>query len=288
MLHPGFFTDRKLLALTFQHRVLFAGLWLIADRNGRLEDEPIEIKMKLLPADNVDVDSMLSDLERSGLVVRYSAGGCRFLCVPKFRKYQKPHYREKASVIPPPLGSVGDQDSMFQIVSPPDDAGVGPPDESSPSPPEYGRSVTVTVNQELEEKPQASPVLKIEDAFTVVPRERRDSARRALSDALCSDFSEHRAGNKYDFTGPKDGTALTRLMKKASPEEIRRRWRIGLMADGYFRTSSIAALDSKWNDLAVPNPVKAFQPAAPPPDNTPKLRRYTADEDPYAPTSKSK
>ena len=36
ILHPGYFKDAKLLALPPLHRILFAGLWCCADREGKL------------------------------------------------------------------------------------------------------------------------------------------------------------------------------------------------------------------------------------------------------------
>ena len=43
-LKPSFFTNDKLAELHPLGRLLFAGLWTIADREGRLEDRPKRIK----------------------------------------------------------------------------------------------------------------------------------------------------------------------------------------------------------------------------------------------------
>src|SRR5262245_30051913 len=48
---PGFFRNEDLAAFPFQHRLLFAGLWLLADREGRLEDRPKRIHADLFPYD---------------------------------------------------------------------------------------------------------------------------------------------------------------------------------------------------------------------------------------------
>ena len=68
---PGFFRNADLVELSFEARLLFIGLWTIADRMGRLEDRPKQIKMELFPADNLDCDSLLSDLEKIGVIERY-------------------------------------------------------------------------------------------------------------------------------------------------------------------------------------------------------------------------
>lgn len=104
-LDPGFFTNEELVELPFEYRLLFAGLWTIADREGRLEDRPKRIRMALFPCDDVDVDAGLQRLHAAGLVVRYAVDGIAYLAIPKFLQHQKPHPRETASVIPPPPSS---------------------------------------------------------------------------------------------------------------------------------------------------------------------------------------
>lgn len=97
---PGFFRNADLVELPFEARLLFIGLWTIADRSGRLEDRPKQIKMELFPADSVDVDALLDELAAIGVVARYSHDGKRYLQVVNFAKHQNPHKDEKASTIP--------------------------------------------------------------------------------------------------------------------------------------------------------------------------------------------
>ena len=63
---PGFFTNPELAELPFETRLLFAGLWTVADKKGRLEDRPKKIKMQVFPADTVDIDTMLEQLHKAG------------------------------------------------------------------------------------------------------------------------------------------------------------------------------------------------------------------------------
>ncbi|HGL4641597.1 TPA: hypothetical protein ACKFAW_004883, partial [Enterobacter hormaechei] len=56
-------------------RLLFIYLWMLADREGRLEDRPKRIKAEALPYDNVDADLMLDDLAKAGFIHRYEAAG---------------------------------------------------------------------------------------------------------------------------------------------------------------------------------------------------------------------
>lgn len=96
---PGFFKNEKLVELPFSTRLLFAGLWTLADREGRLEDRPKRIKMEIFPADNVDVDKGLQELHSSGFILRYQSEGEKYIQILAFKTHQTPHYSEKPSVI---------------------------------------------------------------------------------------------------------------------------------------------------------------------------------------------
>lgn len=101
-LKPGFFTCPELLELHFEVRVLFAGLWCCADREGRLEDRPEKIKLQVLPADKVDVDGLLDQLCEKKLIKRYNYQGSAYIQIINFSKHQNPHVREAQSTIPAP------------------------------------------------------------------------------------------------------------------------------------------------------------------------------------------
>ena len=99
---PGFFKNEELVELPFEARLLFIGLWTLADREGRTEDRPKRIKMEIFPADSVDVDDLLNQLAATGMLVRYSHGGEQFLQIVNFVKHQNPHRDERPSTIPAP------------------------------------------------------------------------------------------------------------------------------------------------------------------------------------------
>jgi hypothetical protein len=99
---PGFFVNEDLVELPFATRLLFIGLWTIADREGRLEDKPKRIKMTVFPADDVDVDAALNDLQSAGFLTRYAVEDARYIQVLAFAKHQHPHKDEKVSTIPAP------------------------------------------------------------------------------------------------------------------------------------------------------------------------------------------
>jgi hypothetical protein len=99
---PGFFLDEVLADCEPLARILFAGLWCVADREGRLEDRPKRIKVECLPYDECDVDDLLNELSAHGFIIRYQDDGRAYIAVPKWAKHQNPHVKEAASVIPAP------------------------------------------------------------------------------------------------------------------------------------------------------------------------------------------
>lgn len=102
LLKPGFFANGELAALPPHARLLFAGLWTLVDREGRMKDDVLFIKGQLFPHEEVDVDDLLTKLAQSKFVVRYGARTNKYLAVTKFRAHQTPHIREPESQIPEP------------------------------------------------------------------------------------------------------------------------------------------------------------------------------------------
>lgn len=99
---PGFFQNDELVELPYEYRLLFIGLWTLADREGRLEDRPKKIKMSLFPADDIDINQGLSELGSHKLVFRYEVDNNKYIQILTFNKHQRPHHQEIASVIPAP------------------------------------------------------------------------------------------------------------------------------------------------------------------------------------------
>lgn len=99
---PGFFTNDVLGELPPLARLLFAGLWTVCDRAGRVEDRPKKIKAEVLPYDACDPDELLTMLEAAGFIARYQADGVRVIQVLAWDKHQNPHMKEAASTLPAP------------------------------------------------------------------------------------------------------------------------------------------------------------------------------------------
>lgn len=97
---PGFFKNEDLAECTPWARLCFAGLWTLADREGRLEDRAKRIKGELFPYDTVEVEPLLVELARWGFIKRYEVNGERYILIAKFVEHQAPHGTEKDGSIP--------------------------------------------------------------------------------------------------------------------------------------------------------------------------------------------
>lgn len=99
---PGFFANDLLAEVHPFGRLLFAGIWTLADREGRLEDRPKKIKAQVFPYDDCDVDALLGELANRRFIQRYEASGLRLIQVTTWHKHQNPHIKETASTLPAP------------------------------------------------------------------------------------------------------------------------------------------------------------------------------------------
>lgn len=99
---PGFFRNELLCEMQPWTRLLFIGLWTIADRSGRLEDRPKRIKAEVFPYDNFNIDNGLEELSKAKFIIRYEVAGIRYIAIPTWCKHQNPHVKEAASTIPAP------------------------------------------------------------------------------------------------------------------------------------------------------------------------------------------
>lgn len=92
---PQFFTNDELSELPPLARLLFIGLWTIADFRGCFEYKPKRLKVQLLPYDDCDIEQLVSALEKSRFISIYSVQGQTFGKVLNFNKHQNPHKNEK-------------------------------------------------------------------------------------------------------------------------------------------------------------------------------------------------
>ena len=99
---PAFFINEDLAEIEPIGRLLFIGLWTIADYKGDLEWRPKRIKAQLLPYDNCDIEEIMINLDKSRFVTFYSVSGKTYIHINNFLVHQHPHPNEnkKGSDIP--------------------------------------------------------------------------------------------------------------------------------------------------------------------------------------------
>lgn len=139
-IRPGFYKNEQLIECSSWARLIYPGLWMIADCLGILEDRPKRIKMELLPADDVNVDDLLNELASQKLIVRYEAEGAKYIFIPGFARNQNPHPKEKSKGYPLPENyqqgkNTANKENKLSIGLTPDSCSLTP-DSHNPLPPE--------------------------------------------------------------------------------------------------------------------------------------------------------
>lgn len=98
--HPGLFELEQNTNLPI--RVAFAGLWTVADREGRFRWQPKQIKLDILPYDDIDINLVLNELVTSSYLVRYEVESKEYGYIPTWKDHQRVRADEAQSVFPEP------------------------------------------------------------------------------------------------------------------------------------------------------------------------------------------
>lgn len=99
-------TDADFLACSPMARLLAIALRNYADDNGAFRWNPIDLKIRLLPIDNVDAAELLQELIDNNQITRYEVGGKQYGAIRNFHKFQSPKYPTYQHPIP--TESLGD------------------------------------------------------------------------------------------------------------------------------------------------------------------------------------
>lgn len=195
-LKPSFFTNEKLADLDPLARLLFQGLWLHADKEGRLEDRPRKLKAEILPYDECNIGDLLAALNDAGFIERYEVGGVAYIALPTFRKHQNPHPKESDSEIPAPPSRVKALTSRGKKRQAANESASVPagPVQEMPSP------NTPHANTPSPSIPSArrKPEVAIPDGFVVTEKMRDWAARKVPSvdvDFETENFRDHAIGH---------------------------------------------------------------------------------------------
>lgn len=195
---PGFFLNEDLGALSPLARLFFAGLWCVADRDGRMEDRPRKLRAEVLPYDAVDGEELVAALVEHGFLIRYEAGGAKYLAIARFAEHQNPHPKEAASEIPAP-GTDGETEKPRQVTETP----LLDSDEqrTSPALPSYSSSPSLpsSTSSDLDiQKPEGARkrATVVDEAFKRSMYERFPSRTPERIDDEIADALGHSAAKK--------------------------------------------------------------------------------------------
>src|ERR1700722_5757105 len=86
----------------FPLRLIFIGLFTVSDAQGRFRWRPRQLKLDILPYDDINFGAALLALAELGLVRRYECDGKYYGYIPTWRKHQSINQREPDSALPDP------------------------------------------------------------------------------------------------------------------------------------------------------------------------------------------
>lgn len=92
---PSFFQNEHLAEISPLGRLLFIGLWTLADYRGCMEWRPKRVKAQLFPYENCDVEKLAIKLDNSGFIRFYSEAQKLYIKIVNFEKHQNPHKNER-------------------------------------------------------------------------------------------------------------------------------------------------------------------------------------------------
>lgn len=222
-IHPGLFTDEAFVSLTLAARVLLPGVWTECDDHGVFEWKPITLKMKIFPADNVDVCVLLDELLSADLVKKFAVDGKSFGVVRNFAKWQRPKNPSYRYLLPDDYRDyVGLKDDPIPVLP-----------EPSPSPTE--------IVPQREEGGDSREVGKKEDIRTVA------KATRPALDAKFEEFKKayprRKGGNPWK---PAKAQWDLAIKSGSSPDQIIAAVKAGTGLDLDKRDTEFIPQAVKW------------------------------------------
>ena len=103
-IHPAIFTSEDFVSLSPLARLLWIGLFTLADDHGRGHASPVSLKASIFPADDIDavkVVRLRNEIQDRGMVQIYESAGKPYYLITKWRTYQRPTW-SKPTIIPDP------------------------------------------------------------------------------------------------------------------------------------------------------------------------------------------
>lgn len=172
---PSFFQNEDLAEVPPEGQLLFIGMWMLCDRDGKMEWRPKRVRAALFPytGAEVDVQGLAAELHRRGFIVLYTVNNVDYLKVVNFTKHQHPHQNEKSENLPEP----DEANNLFNI-------GSGATLVKSPSPPVSARPLKESLLRKDDTLKPPSGETMFEEVWKEVwardPREKKQPKAAAL------------------------------------------------------------------------------------------------------------
>ncbi len=253
---PGLYQNADLAERGPVCQLLFQGLSLLADREGRLKDDHRWIKGQLFPYydpaqyGGYTVEDLLKYLAEESqdrehpFIVRYEIGKSRYIQIVNFKIHNRPHMTERASIIPPP-----------PTIESPDNNG-----ESTVNPQEIKQTLMVDSPLDNGGKMPDSLTHRLTDSQSSDSPTHRLTDSQDKNDVVPLDDSEHRQQTASALAKARDQIPYEEIVSylnertgkdfrhqsKATRSVIRARWEEGYRLDDFRRVIDIKA--QKWCD----------------------------------------
>lgn len=118
---PEYWTDGDMLRVSRDARLFYIGLWNFADDNGVIEGDPMSLKARVFPCDDIDVKKLLDELTSSKKLFIFCNGDNKpWIWIKSFGNHQLIDRERKSNNPFPTLEqrqSAGFQEKSLEIIS---------------------------------------------------------------------------------------------------------------------------------------------------------------------------
>lgn len=99
-IHPGFWTDEATLDMSLHAQLFLIGLWGEADDGGAFAWQTRQLKARILPERQVDIEALLTELTELNVITYYEVNGVKIGAIRNFGTWQSP--RKPSRKLPMP------------------------------------------------------------------------------------------------------------------------------------------------------------------------------------------
>lgn len=117
-IRPEFWSSEDIASLTWEHRLIYIGLWSYVDDNGVGRDNAKLIAADLFPLEDSPpvkrIHGALSEYSRRKMITRYEVDGKQYLHVSNFHRHQKINRPSEGRYPPPTRGDAVIHDELTE------------------------------------------------------------------------------------------------------------------------------------------------------------------------------